>query len=158
MSLDGPANSPSVRNAGGQWFFRVEVLACRGGGRGDHGMPVVRRGIHHGINVLAGEDVAEVPIEIAIRQFGQIPGGPAVVNVDITDCHHLHAFIIEEGLQVSRAHAADADAGEPDFGIRSHRSIQSKDSPWQDQWGAKGGSGGGKEAAAANGFAHGMRR
>ena len=96
MSLHGAADGAPVCNARGQRFFRVEVLACRGGGRGDHGVPVVRRRIHHGIDVLAGEDFAEVTVNISILQFSEIAGSFSMLRIHITHRYHLHAFVIEE--------------------------------------------------------------
>ena len=80
-------------------------------------MPVIRRGVQHGIHVGARDHLAKIIVAISLRELGQIHGAVAVLAIDITDRNDLHALIGQEGAHVAGALAADTDAGEADLAV-----------------------------------------
>ena len=64
--LHGFDNGLLLGNGAGQRFLAVNVLLVPGGFDGDQGMPMVRHGQHHGVNVLARHHLAVIVVGLAV--------------------------------------------------------------------------------------------
>jgi hypothetical protein len=103
-------------------FFAVHILASIQGGDGDDGVPVIRRGDDDGVDVLAGEELAEVAVGLAAFEGGVLVlavalgdgllGVLTAVGIDIADGDDLDFFATEEVVEVTAVHLAVADEAE----------------------------------------------
>ena len=89
-------------------------------------MPVVGRGDMHGVNVLTGEQLAEVVIDLAIGVVIVVVGplfrlSPLLV-LHVANGDILHVFASQEFALVAGALIADANAGD-DNPVASGRTI-----------------------------------
>jgi hypothetical protein len=124
-------------NVVGERLLAVDVLAGPQGGEGDDRVPVVGRRDHDGVDVLSGDELAEVVVGPAAGEPGRgprrvelvhpRPGGLTTGRVDVADGDDAHALLVEKGPQEAPrldAHPDEADAepvarrgaGRPDSG------------------------------------------
>jgi hypothetical protein len=100
----------------GQWLFAVNVFAAAHGFEGDHGVGVIGRADHHGVESrahLVEHDpiILEPPgLGILLKLFG------GVIVVDVAEGDDVVAFG-GHGIDVRAALAADADARHVDTGV-----------------------------------------
>ena len=96
------------------WFFDVDVFASRAGHHGHHGVPMVGRGDHHGLDVLVIQHFAEVAIRL--RAAAQL--GDALIHarrIGLGEGHHIGVLLVLEVEDMLRAdepvaNETDADA------------------------------------------------
>ena len=94
------------------------VLARLAGLYGGEGMPVIRRGHHHGVEVFALQKLAEV-----VERFGLVPlrlldsrhGGIEVLLIEIADCRRGHVGVLHELIEARCSLAAQPDEADLDL-------------------------------------------
>ena len=110
-------------------FLNVDMLPSLAGMYRLHGMPVIGRGDHDGIDVLAQTDVTIVAIGRhthagGVHGLGQLP------LVDIAHGRDVHTTLRTEfghPLQMTAAHATNADVGDRESIIGAGPSPQRED-------------------------------
>src|SRR5262249_15305898 len=99
-------------------FFTVDVLARLAGLHGDDGVPVVRSGDEARVDVVAGQHLAKVAVDlgilVAVTLVDRIPGAIALLLADVAGGDHLHLLKAHQGAHVARALATGADRGHHD--------------------------------------------
>ncbi len=100
-------------------LLAVDVLARLAGHDGGEGVPMVRRGDHDGVYVVAVQHVAEVPVDIgtpACRLHNPRRAlGPAEMHV--ANRHDAATGIAGEAIEVAAAHASQSDVADPNRGV-----------------------------------------
>ena len=111
----------------GARFFAIHVFAGAGGVDCGGGVPVGTGGDQHCVDVVAGEQIAEVAIHVAIGVavvfIGDFFDGLASFFFDVADGDELNIGLWQEATQVVGAPIADADAAHDDSFARGNRSI-----------------------------------
>ena len=79
--LRGLGDDPRFRNGPGQRFFAIDVAPAAQGRHGGHGMGVIGRTDHHGVNVLLVEQAAEVIVSFCLGIFLFRRGQELIVDV-----------------------------------------------------------------------------
>ena len=102
-------------------------------------MPVVGRGDHHRVDILAGQHLTEIPGRKAILVLVvpvYHPLGPLHVTVvHIANRHHPGVLVIEEGRQVpARAVIAGTDESDGDSIARGRLAIGPACRGWNESW------------------------
>ena len=131
--LYGIAHGPSFLDGKRERFLSVNVLAGAGGGDNRDGVPVIRRGNHDRIDIVASQQLAKIFIPLTGRVFsgayllavGKIHqllcGFPARVAtvpvpvarpVHVADARNLYLFFLEELPQMPGPHIARTDESE----------------------------------------------
>ena len=84
------------------------------GGQGDLGVPVVGRGDDHGVDVLAGDDLAVVERAVALEVFGSRLLALLVHVADLDDLQAIVVLLAVFGESAGNVGAAAADADDAD--------------------------------------------
>ena len=137
-------------------LLAVHVLAGVDRGDGGDGVPVVRRGDDDGVDVLVGDEFAEVGVGratleggllvLAVAFFDGLLGVFAAVGVHVADAHDLDFLAAEEVLQVATVHFTHADEAEIQALVRS--GLSAPDAGGEDEWGGDRSGGGLDEMTA----------
>ena len=95
-------------------LLQIDVLPSAAGGDRHDGVPVVGRGDVDGVDIIAGEQFAEIDICCAVA-VGILAVDPLLAFIPplfshVADGDILHVGAAEEGVLVAGAHVADADA------------------------------------------------
>ena len=102
----------------GAGFFAVNVLAGVGREDGGGDVPVGPGGDEDGLDIAAGQQLAQVAVRgaVVVAVFGISPplDRRAARFLDIAHGHELHVGFLEETAQVVGAPVADADAAQDD--------------------------------------------
>ena len=124
----------------GEGLLAVDVLARPQGGQRDDGVPVIRGGDAHRVDVLAGEELAEVAVGRTSRQAGRgkgrvvlvhpLPGGLAPRRVHVADRDDLDV-LVQEGVE--QPPRLDAHADESDSETVARRGLGRPDPRGQDE-------------------------
>ena len=97
-------------------FFQVNILAGAHGGQRGQDVPMVGCGDQHGIDVFAGEQLAEVAIRSAVLVLIMLVDAVArlleVAGHDIAHGDNLGVLLIEEVAHVPLSLRADTDAAD----------------------------------------------
>ena len=125
LCLHGLAHGLRGAEAPADRLLAVHVLALPDRLQGHQRMPVIGRGDLHGVDVLAGHQLAEilvgravlVVVELVDRLLGLVPLG----LVHVADGHDLDLGIPAEGPHVAHALDAQADAPQHHAVRRRHR-------------------------------------
>jgi hypothetical protein len=117
------AQSPVFGEVEAHRLFEIDVLAGADGGDGRENMPVIGRSDEDGVNVLPGEQFAEVGIGgagvVLVVLVDAVAGLVAVLFHDIADGDDLGVLLVQEIAHVPLALRADADAADSDAVARS---------------------------------------
>ena len=101
----------------------VDVLAIQDRISGWNAVPVDRQSHEHGIHTGVAIQLAEIGVHFhigaAVTLFDVTLCTLDVFTVHITERHHAHVVVIQEGAHVSRALRPDADDAERDLVGRS---------------------------------------
>lgn len=132
----------------GEGFFAVDVLAGAEGGDGDDGVPVIRGGDADRVDVLAGDDFAEVcgigaalPCGVLAGRivfFDLAPGVAAAGCIDIADGHDLNAGLTEESAEEVAALFPHADEAHGDLAGGGITAGRCAESGWKQKRNAEG--------------------
>jgi hypothetical protein len=128
------------------------VLAGAGGQHAGQVVPVVRRGDHHRVEALVGEQLAVAGVGLhALVVAGLDPLGVLLLNgrlrvveplLDhVTHRDHLHLRAAEQAAEVVAAHRADADEADRDLLVGGQRRRARQDERGRGGRGEEGASG-----------------
>ena len=99
-------------------LLTIDVLAMAAGLNHHQGMPVVGRGAVDGIDISAGQQIAEVGVGLAIAilvaAVDAIAGRVAVVRLDVADGYVLHVAAAQVRSLIAGTLVADADTAHDD--------------------------------------------
>ena len=126
-SLDRVGQLLAERDRQPAWLLAVDVFAgLRGGHRGG-GVPAVAGGDDHGVDVLAGQQFAEVAeqpaILVAVVLIDERLAGLAAAGLHVGDRHALDIGQAEHRAQVVRAARTDPDHSERDLLARGDCTV-----------------------------------
>jgi hypothetical protein len=108
----------------GQRLLHKHVFAGLAGLDGGESVPVVRRGHHHGVQVFAIEQLAEIVVLaglVALRLFDGRHGGIEVRPVEIADGRRDHVGLLHELMETRGSLAAQADEADLNLIARRRR-------------------------------------
>src|SRR5262245_5321684 len=123
--LDLVHNDAALGDIVRQRLFAVNVLAGAGSVDARDGVPVIGRCDHDGINVLAGQQVAEVIVSLAalvralaflsrVAILHVLSGALPPLRDYIADGEHLHVAPAQKPTQMAAAHNPNADEAKRD--------------------------------------------
>lgn len=170
---NGVTHEAALGDGEGEGFFAVDVFACPGGCDCLKRMPMIGGGDLDGVDVRAGEEVAEVFVGGAgaalvigvdhaahgLATKGAVLADNALVvaggfGFDIAHGNDLDAFVIEEVFDDVVGATAAADESEGGAIGRGRFAIETEGTAWDDAGEAHEGGSAGKEAAAVDGVTH----
>ena len=97
----------------GHGLLHIDVLMRLAGRHHDVGMPVIRRGDHHGGYRTVVQELAKVGVSAGLT-FGQLVGGLQIRLIDVADGDDFGIGLLLEVGQIHTAHAATADDADAD--------------------------------------------
>ena len=113
VACDGIDHGPAFLDGQALGLLAVDVLAVLAGLDGDQGVPVVGRADQDGVDVGAGQHVAEIVVVLAVLVLVVIVDDPlgvlAMAAHDIADGDHLDLGKAQEAVHVAGSLAAAAD-------------------------------------------------
>ena len=113
VALHGAHEGASLEQVVRERLLAVDVLAVAGGERAHVGVPVVGRGDHHGVDVVANAELAEVvvfaAVLVAVALVHLVLRARRLVGVHVAHGHHLDVVHSKERAHVAVAHSAHAD-------------------------------------------------
>ena len=131
VALHGAHEGASLEQVVRERLLAVDVLAVAGGERAHVGVPVVGRGDHHGVDVVAHAELAEVvvfaAVLVAVAPVHLVLRARRLVGVHVTHGHHLDVVHSQERAHVAVAHSAHADHAHHDAvgrRIRAHHASR----------------------------------
>ena len=106
-------------------LFTVHVLACLGRADGDRRVPPFAGDDDHGVDVVAGQQLAEVVVRLeaveqtaglfrtigSLQPLGRVVAAP---RVDVAQGDQLHVVVARENAEMAASHHADADRTDRD--------------------------------------------
>jgi len=100
-------------------FFTANILAGFDGGKRHRHVPMIRRSDHDGVDIIAGNDIAEIivggAVFIVVFLVGDFAGSITIVGIHITNREYLRIGLGEEAAQIDRGTVtADADTADGD--------------------------------------------
>ncbi len=117
----------ALRDVLGARLFAVHVLAGLGRQTRRGGMPVRPRGDQHRVDVVAGQQVAQVAIRrtvlIAVLLVGHLLDLGTPLGLHVADGHELHVRFWQKAAEVVGAPVADADAAQHDPFAGRHGAV-----------------------------------
>ena len=147
VPLDGVAQGPALADGRGERLLAEDVLAGAHRGNRLKDVPVVGRGDDDGVDVAAGEEVAEVLVRGDAGAQALAPGlGPALP--DVADGDGLGDALLEEVLEDVAAPAAEADEAQSDP-LAGRQGALAPERRGREDIGCRGGHGGGTEELPA---------
>ena len=134
-------------------LLALDVLAGADRHDAHQRVPVVGGGDHHRVDVVAGEDLAEVvgggAVLVAVVFVDHALGPAQVAAVDVADGEDPGVLLLQVVAEVAAgAVAADADEADGDLVARG---VGAEDAGGDDRGGGEGGGGGADEVAAGDG-------
>ncbi len=116
----GSGELASFPDGVGDWFFDVDVFPGLCGPDGSEGVPVVRGGNHHGVDVLVLKEAADIAVGcdgLSRVVWILLEYGFAVCDafcVNVTQGNEACVFGVESVFKDAWAASADADSGDAD--------------------------------------------
>jgi len=127
VALDGVADGSALSDRVGQRLLAVDVLATVERSDAGQRVPVVRRADADRVDVLAGNECAEVLIGsavfVAVLLVDNAANSVAMFGLDVADSHKLDSLALHEVPHVAGPLAAHTDGAHDDAVARSHRSV-----------------------------------
>ena len=111
-------------------FFRVDIFAGFGCHHGSGRMPAVTRGNQDGVDIIAGQQFAEVAIGVAflvaVLFVGHLFDGLALISANIGDSDEADIGLLKHVAQHITATSANADPSQNNPFAGSHGSVQAQ--------------------------------
>ena len=109
-------------------LLAIDVLAGVGRQHRGRGVPVRAGGDQHGVDVVAGQQLAEVAVggavRVAVLRVDHLLDRLAALGLHVADGHEPDVGLLQEAAQVVAAAVADADAADDDlFARRRQRRL-----------------------------------
>ncbi len=127
---DGVDHRPALGQIVGERLLAVDVLSGIGRRYALRGMPVVGRGDDNRVDIVAGEEFAEVMIGcailVAIEAVHHLPALGKVLLVDIANREGMRVFLLYGAAQYPACLAAACDAPDGDPVARRRRAVQTQ--------------------------------
>ncbi len=123
---NGLAQGQALRDIFGAGLLAINILAGLSRQSGGGGVPVWTGGDQHGVNIIAGQQVAQIAVRgailVAVLLVGLLLDGLAARGLNVADGHELHIRFPHEAAQIVSAAIADADAAQDNaFAGRARR-------------------------------------
>ena len=115
------------------WFFDVNMFPGFTGMNGLDGVPMIRSGDHHRINIFALQNIPVITIRNSAgsTDTGILDRGfqPVIVRIAHGSHAHLSLFLEAQHIgQVRHAHAADANVGDHEPVVRARLRVPAQNS------------------------------
>ena len=111
--FQGINHGPTFNQGVGKGFLAIDMYTGICAGNGRNGMPVVRQGNHHGVNIAAGHNFFEITVGftilIVVIPIHKIPARFKVFLINITNGNNLNIIQMNKMIGIVIALPAKAD-------------------------------------------------